>query len=151
MHCEPSLLAVWEHAAPPLFPSQTQDKFDGSAGHPISPQGKVSTLGSKVRIRFKVSVIENACLVGRAVDLMTNDRFLEGYSLIREMQANDFLIALRRERKQGMECHGQVQQLRPEIPLRRGAGPEVGVQVEFRAAGRPRGRGIRRLDQSLRR
>lgn len=55
----------------------------------------MSTLGSKVRIRFKVSVIENACLVGRAVDLMTNDRFLEGYSLIREMQANDFLIALR--------------------------------------------------------
>ena len=40
-----------------------------------------------MRIRFKVSVIENACLVGRAVDLMTNDRFLEGYSLIREMQA----------------------------------------------------------------
>jgi len=52
-------------------------------------------LGSKVRIRFKVSVIENACLVARAVDLMTNDRFLEGYSLIRDMQANDFLIALR--------------------------------------------------------
>jgi hypothetical protein len=52
-------------------------------------------LGGKVRTRFKVSVIENACLVGRAVDLTTNDRFLEGYSLIREMQANDFLIALR--------------------------------------------------------
>jgi hypothetical protein len=33
-------------------------------------------MGSKVKIRFKVSVIENACLVGRAVDLMTNDRFL---------------------------------------------------------------------------
>jgi hypothetical protein len=95
LHCEPSLLAVWEHAAPPLFPSQTRNKFDGFAGHPISPQGKVSTLGSKVRIRFKVSVIENACLVRRAVDLMTNDRFLEGYNLIREMQANDFLIALR--------------------------------------------------------
>jgi hypothetical protein len=30
-------------------------------------------MGSKVKIRFKVSVIENACLVGRAVDLMTND------------------------------------------------------------------------------
>jgi hypothetical protein len=93
--CEPSLLAVWENADPPLFLSQNRDKFDGSAGHPISPQGKVSTLGSKVRIRFKVSVIENACLVGRAVDLMTNDRFLEGYSLIRDLQANDFLIALR--------------------------------------------------------
>jgi hypothetical protein len=52
-------------------------------------------VGSKVRVIFKVSVIENACLVARAVDLMTNDRFLEGYSLIREMQANDFLIALR--------------------------------------------------------
>ena len=49
----------------------------------------------KVRIKFKIEVIDNACLVGRAVDLMTNDRFLEGYSLIREMQANDFLIALR--------------------------------------------------------
>ena len=58
-------------------------------------KGKVSPVGSKVRIMFKVSVIENACLVARAVDLMTNDRFLEGYSLIREMQANDFLIALR--------------------------------------------------------
>jgi hypothetical protein len=58
-------------------------------------KGKVSPVGSKVRIRFKVSVIENACLVARAVDLMTNDRFLEGYSLIRDMQANDFLIALR--------------------------------------------------------
>ena len=95
MLCEPSLLAVWENADLPLFLSQNRDKFGGSAGHPISPQGKVSTLGSKVRIRFKVSVIENACLVARAVDLMTNDRFLEGYSLIREMQANDFLIALR--------------------------------------------------------
>ena len=95
MHCEPSLLAVWEHAAPPLFPSQTRNKFDGFAGHPISPQREGVPVGSKVRIRFKVSVIENACLVARAVDLMTNDRFLEGYSLIRDMQANDFLIALR--------------------------------------------------------
>ena len=58
-------------------------------------KGNGSTLGSKVRIRFKVGVIENACLVARAVDLMTNDRFIEGYSLIRDMQANDFLIALR--------------------------------------------------------
>jgi hypothetical protein len=88
------VFSVWENADPPCFLSQNRDKFDGSAGHPISPQGKVSTSGSKVRIRFKVSVIENACLVARAVDLMTNDRFLEGYSLIREMQANDFLIAL---------------------------------------------------------
>ncbi|HEX8763817.1 MAG TPA: hypothetical protein VF740_01595 [Candidatus Acidoferrum sp.] len=95
MHCEPSLLAVWEHAAPPLFPSQTRNKFDGFAGHRSVRKGEVSPVGSKVRIRFKVSVIENACLVARAVDLMTNDRFLEGYSLIREMQANDFLIALR--------------------------------------------------------
>jgi N-acetylglucosamine kinase-like BadF-type ATPase len=59
-------------------------------------------LGSKVRIRFKVDVIENACLVARAVDLMTNDRFIEGYSLIRDMQANDFLIALRIRAEHGV-------------------------------------------------
>ena len=47
-------------------------------------------MGSKVRIKFKVSVIENACLVARAVDLMTNDRFLEGYSLIRDMLPTTF-------------------------------------------------------------
>jgi hypothetical protein len=52
-------------------------------------------LGNKVRVRLKVSGIEDACLVARAVDLMTNGRFLEGYSLIRDMQVNDFLIALR--------------------------------------------------------
>jgi hypothetical protein len=58
-------------------------------------------LGSKVTVRFKISVIENACLVARAVDLMTNDRFLEGYSLIRDMQENDFLIALRMRAEHG--------------------------------------------------
>ena len=58
-------------------------------------------MGSKVRIRFKVSVIENACVVARAVDLMTNDRFLEGYTLIRDMQANDFLTALRMRAEHG--------------------------------------------------
>ena len=57
-------------------------------------------MGSKVRIKFKVNVIQNACLVARAVDLMTNDRFLEGYSLIR-LQANDFLIALRMRAEHG--------------------------------------------------
>jgi hypothetical protein len=62
---------------------------------------KGSSLGSKVRIKFKVNVIQNACLVARAVDLMTNDRFLEGYSLIRDMQANDFLIALRMRAEHG--------------------------------------------------
>ena len=58
-------------------------------------------MGSKVRVRFKVGVIENACLVARAVRLMTNDRFPEGYSLIRNMQANDFLIALRMRAEHG--------------------------------------------------
>ncbi len=38
-------------------------------------------MGSRARTRFKVGVIENACLVARAVDLMTNDRFLEGKAL----------------------------------------------------------------------
>jgi hypothetical protein len=32
---------------------------------------------------------------------MTNDRFLEGYSLTRDMQANDFLIALRMRAEHG--------------------------------------------------
>jgi hypothetical protein len=32
---------------------------------------------------------------------MINDRFLEGHSLIRDMQANDFLIALRMRAEHG--------------------------------------------------
>lgn len=50
---------------------------------------------SNGRIKFKVSVIENACLVARAVHLMTNNEFSEGYNLIKDMQANEFLTALR--------------------------------------------------------
>lgn len=49
----------------------------------------------KVRIRFKVNAIENACLVARAVRLMTNNEFAEGYNLIKDMQAQEFLTALR--------------------------------------------------------
>jgi hypothetical protein len=49
----------------------------------------------KVRIKFKLNVIENACAVARAVQLMTHGEFAEGYSLIRDMQADDFLTALR--------------------------------------------------------
>jgi hypothetical protein len=49
----------------------------------------------KVRIRFKVDAIENACLVARAVRLMTNNEFAEGYNLIKDMQAQEFLTALR--------------------------------------------------------
>ena len=56
---------------------------------------------SKIRIKFKISVIENACLVARAIHLMTNDRFSEGYGLIKEMQANEFLMALRMLAEQG--------------------------------------------------
>ena len=50
---------------------------------------------AKVRIRFKVNVIENACLVARAVHLMTHNGFAEGYNLIKEMEGREFLTALR--------------------------------------------------------
>ncbi len=48
----------------------------------------------KVRIRFKVDVLDNACLVTRAVHLMTHSQFAEGYNLIRDMQGSEFLAAL---------------------------------------------------------
>jgi hypothetical protein len=50
---------------------------------------------SNVRIRFKVNVIENACLVVRARHLMTDGKFAEGYNLIKDMQGSEFLTALR--------------------------------------------------------
>ena len=50
---------------------------------------------SKVRIKFKVNVIENACLVARATQLMTHSEFAEGYNLIKDMQGGEFLTALR--------------------------------------------------------
>jgi hypothetical protein len=56
---------------------------------------QVLNMIGKVRIKFKIEVIDNACLVARAAHLMTHGEFAEGYGLIREMQANDFLIALR--------------------------------------------------------
>ena len=49
----------------------------------------------RVRIKFKIEVIDNACLVARAAHLMTHGEFAEGYSLIRDMQGSDFLTALR--------------------------------------------------------
>ena len=49
----------------------------------------------KVRIRFKVNVIENACLVARATQLMTHSEFAEGYNLIKDMRGGEFLTALR--------------------------------------------------------
>ncbi len=49
----------------------------------------------KVRIKFKVDVLENACLVIRAVHLMTHSQFAQGYNLIRDMQGSEFLAALR--------------------------------------------------------
>ena len=49
----------------------------------------------KVRIKFKIEVLDNACLVARAAHLMTHGAFADGYSLIREMQGSDFLTALR--------------------------------------------------------
>ena len=49
----------------------------------------------KLRIKFKIEVIDNACLVARAAHLMTHGEFAEGYSLTRDMQGSDFLTALR--------------------------------------------------------
>ena len=49
----------------------------------------------KIRIKFEVNVIDNACRVARAVHLMTNSGFAEGYNLIKEMQSSEFLAALR--------------------------------------------------------
>ena len=49
----------------------------------------------KVRIKFKIEVLDNACLVARAAHLMTHGEFADGHSLIREMQGSDFLTALR--------------------------------------------------------
>ncbi len=49
----------------------------------------------KVRIKFKIEVIDNACLVARAAHLMTHGELTEGYSLIRDMQGSNFLTALR--------------------------------------------------------
>ena len=49
----------------------------------------------KVRIRFKVNVIEDACLVVRAIQLITHSEFAEGYNLIKDMQGSEFLTALR--------------------------------------------------------
>ncbi len=51
-------------------------------------------MGGKVRIKFKVDVLDNACLAARAVDLMTHSQFAEGYNLIRDMQGSEFLAAL---------------------------------------------------------
>jgi hypothetical protein len=50
---------------------------------------------NKVWIKFKVNVIDNACRVARAIHLMTNSSFAEGYNLIKEMQGGEFLTALR--------------------------------------------------------
>jgi esterase/lipase superfamily enzyme len=49
----------------------------------------------KVRIKFQVNVIDNACLVARAIQLMTHGKFAEGYNLIEDMQGSEFLTALR--------------------------------------------------------
>jgi hypothetical protein len=55
-----------------------------------------------VRIRFKVNAIENACLVARAIQLMTHGEFAEGYNLIKDMEGGAFLTALRM--LAGREC-----------------------------------------------
>lgn len=48
----------------------------------------------KVKIKFKVDAVEDACVVVRARHLMTNGKFTEGYDLIKDMQGGDFLTAL---------------------------------------------------------
>ena len=55
---------------------------------------QVLNMIGKVRVKFKIEVIDNACLVARAAHLMTHGEFAEGYSLIRDMQGSDFLTAL---------------------------------------------------------
>src|SRR6516225_1026280 len=54
---------------------------------------QVLNMIGKVRIKFKVEVIDNACLVARAAHLMTHGEFAEGYSLIRDMQGKDYLTS----------------------------------------------------------
>jgi esterase/lipase superfamily enzyme len=54
-----------------------------------------SNMVSKVKIKFRVNVVENACVIARARHLMTSDKFAEGYNLIKDMQGGDFLTALR--------------------------------------------------------
>ena len=56
---------------------------------------EASNVVGKIRIRFKVNVIENACLVARAIQLMIHGEFAQGYNLIKNMQGSEFLTALR--------------------------------------------------------
>jgi hypothetical protein len=53
-----------------------------------------SNVVGNVRIS-KVNAIENACLVARARQLITHSEFAEGYNLIKGMQGDEFLTALR--------------------------------------------------------
>jgi hypothetical protein len=53
-----------------------------------------SNMVGKVKIKFKVDAVEDACVVVRARHLMTNGKFAEGYDLIKDMQGGDFLTAL---------------------------------------------------------
>jgi hypothetical protein len=48
-----------------------------------------------VGIKFKVNAIETACLVARARQLIIHSEFAEGYNLIKGMQGDEFLTALR--------------------------------------------------------
>jgi hypothetical protein len=54
-----------------------------------------SNMVGKVKIKLKVDVVENACVIARARHLMTNGKFADGYDLIKDMQGGDFLTALR--------------------------------------------------------
>jgi esterase/lipase superfamily enzyme len=69
-----------------------KENYDAAKGH--EERFRLNMVG-KVRIKFKIEVIDNACLVARAAHLMTHGEFAEGYSLIRDMQGSDFLTALR--------------------------------------------------------
>jgi TPR repeat protein len=63
--------------------------------HALGIHAKASIVSNKLRVKFKVSVIDNACLVARAVRLMTNNEFSDGYNLIKDLPGSEFLIALR--------------------------------------------------------
>jgi esterase/lipase superfamily enzyme len=72
----------------------TRASNDARALGGVQAWGASNVIG-KVRIRFKINVIENACLIARAIHLMTHSEFAEGYNLIRDMEGSEFLTALR--------------------------------------------------------
>ena len=50
------------------------------------------SVANRIKIKFKVNVIDNACRVARTIHLMTNSRFAEGYKLIKEMPGGEAFV-----------------------------------------------------------